>query len=176
MINFKDIANFSNISDYLPIFNAVIFTDWFFMALLFYTPLLKSRFLALWYNKYGLAGSLADILIIVIGIIISRAIYYKIFKEWNILKFIILTLVIQIIHDVLFYILFSNIPTGINKMLDIFKPYAKDHGIMAIVGDSLMIIMSCVLASLLANYDKNTNIVIMIINIYVLIYVLHSQY
>ena len=173
---FKNIAQFNKLNDYLPIFNAVIFTDWFFMALLFYTPVIKSRFLALWYNKYGLAGSIADILIIVIGFIIARYLYYKIFDKWSLWKFIALGLVVQIIHDILFYILFSSVPKGVNKMLDIFKPYAKDHGIYAIIGDSLMIIMSIILASLLSNLSTNSNIVIMIFNVYILVYVLHSQY
>jgi hypothetical protein len=173
---FKNIANFGTTNDYLPILNSVIFTDWVFMALLFYTPFIKSKFLALWYNKYGLAGSIADILIILIGFVIARFLYYKIFNTWSIWKFIALGLVVQIIHDILFYLLFSNIPTGVNKMLDIFKPYAKDHGIYAIVGDSLMIIMSFLLASLLSNLSTNSNIVIMIFNIYILVFVLHSQY
>ena len=38
-----DISRFDKISDYLPILNAVLFTDLFFMGVLYYTPLLKSK-------------------------------------------------------------------------------------------------------------------------------------
>ncbi len=78
-----DISRFDKISDYLPILNAVLFTDLFFMGVLYYTPLLKSKNLARWYETYRLSGMLCDITIIMIGFVIARAIYYKIFKEFT---------------------------------------------------------------------------------------------
>ncbi len=97
-----DISHFDKISDYLPILNAVLFTDLFFMGVLYYTPLLKSKNLARWYETYRLSGMLCDITIIMIGFVIARAVYYKIFKEFSAWKFIVLLVVIQVIHDLLF--------------------------------------------------------------------------
>jgi 23S rRNA maturation mini-RNase III len=94
-----------------------------------------------WYSQYNLSAVIADVLIILIGLIITRAIYYYVFDSFSIVKFVILAVIIQIIHDLLFYIIFSNIPRGVNKMIDTFKDYANEISYKAILGDSCMMIM-----------------------------------
>jgi hypothetical protein len=59
-----------------------------------------------WYRTYNLSAVIADVFIIIIGLIITRAIYYYIFDSFSIVKFILLAVIVQIIHDILFYILF----------------------------------------------------------------------
>ena len=105
----KNIADFSNTNDYLPLFNAVLITDLFVIFLL-NIGVIKSQVLRQWYSKYNLSAVIADVLIILIGLIITRAIYYYVFDSFSILKFIILAVLVQITHDILFYVLFSNIP------------------------------------------------------------------
>ena len=117
---------------------------------------------------------IADVLIILIGLIITRAIYYYVFDTFSIWKFIILAVIIQITHDVLFYNFFSIIPRGVNKMLDTFKDYAKDVSYSAILSDSGMMIMSCLIASYLANKNTNTNIIVLISFVYLLPYLLYN--
>ena len=112
------------------------------MGVLYYTPLLKSKNLARWYETYRLSGMLCDVTIIMIGFVIARAIYYKIFREFTPWKFIVLLVVIQVIHDLLFAGAFYSIPKGVNKMIDMFKDYGNEHGAGAIVGDSLMMVMA----------------------------------
>ena len=170
---FKNISDFNNISDYLPLFNAVLITD-LFVILLLNMRVIKSQVLKQWYSQYNLSAVIADVLIILIGLIITRALYYYVFETFSILKFTILAVVVQITHDILFYLLFSNIPRGVNKMLDTFKDYAKDVSYSAILADSGMMIMACLIASYLVNKNTNTNIIVLISFVYLLPYLLYN--
>ena len=133
----KNIGDFNKVSDYLPLFNAVLITDLFVIFLLNIT-VIKSKVLRQWYSQYNLSAVIADVLIILIGLIITRAIYYYVFDSFSLLKFIILAVIVQVTHDILFYIFFSNIPRGVNKMIDTFKDYANDVSYKAILADSGM--------------------------------------
>lgn len=170
---FKNIADFNNINDYLPLFNAVLITDLFVIFLL-NSKVIKSHVLRQWYSQYNLSAVIADVLIILIGLIITRAIYYYVFDSFSIVKFVILAVIVQITHDILFYLFFSNIPRGVNKMIDTFKDYANDVSYRAILADSGMMIMSCLIASYLANKNTNTNIIVLISFLYLLPYLLYN--
>ena len=170
---FKNIANFNNINDYLPLFNAVLITDLFVIFLLNIRAI-KSQVLRQWYSKYNLSAVIADVLIILIGLIITRAIYYYVFDSFSIIKFTILAVIVQITHDILFYVFFNNIPRGVNKMIDTFKDYANEVSYKAILADSGMMIMSCLIASYLVNKNTNTNIIVLISFIYLLPYLLYN--
>jgi len=127
----KNIADFNNINDYLPLFTSVLITDLFVISLL-NTQVIKSRVLRQWYSQYNLSAVIADVLIILIVLIITRAIYYYVFDSFSIGKFIILAVILQITHDILFYVFFRNIPRGVNKMIDTFKDYANEISYKAI--------------------------------------------
>ena len=127
-----------------------------------------------WYSQYNLSAVIADVLIIMIGLIITRAIYYYIFDNFSLIKFIIIAVIVQIIHDVLFYVFFSSVPRGVNKMLDTFKDYANEVSYKAILSDSGMIIMSCLIGSYLVNKSTNTNIIVLISSLYLLPYLLYN--
>jgi len=169
----KNIADFNNTSDYLPLFNAVLITDLFVIFLL-NIGMIKSKVLRQWYSQYNLSAVIADVLIIFIVLIIVRAIYYYVFDSFSIIKFIILAVILQITHDILFYVFFSNIPRGVNKMIDTFKDYASDVSYKAILADSGMMIMSCLVASYLVNKDTNTNIIVLVVFLYLLPYLLYN--
>ena len=170
---FKNISNFSKTSDYLPMFNSVLITD-LFVILLLNVSIIKSRVLKEWYNKYNLSAVLCDILIIFIGIIIARYLYHYIFESYSLFKFIALAVSIQIIHDLLFYQLFKGIPRGTNRMIDTFKDYAKEVSYKAILSDSGMMIMACILSAYLAGHSLNTNIIVLIVAVYSLPYLLYN--
>ena len=171
--NIANISNFYNTNDYLPLFNAVLITD-LFVILLLNTNIIESKVLREWYTKYNLSAVIADVFIILIGLIITRAIYYYVFDRFSILSFIILAVAVQVIHDVLFYLFFKNVPRGVNKMLDTFKDYAKEASYKAILSDSGMMILSCLLASFLVNQSTNTNIITFVVIVYLLPYFLYN--
>jgi len=169
---FKDISNFTNVNDYLPILNGSIFAD-IVVIFLLYNGLFNSRYLGKWYQKYQLSAVLADVLILVIGIILARYFYKYIFTSFNIWKFTGLAVIIQIIHDIIFYIIFKSAPSGYNAMLDFFKDYAKEVGIGAIMGDSFMMIVACLSSSYFANYSLNGNIIMLIVFVYLIPYMIN---
>jgi len=170
---FKNISDFNNVNDYLPIFNAVLITDMVVILLLIF-GFIKSKVLVEWYKKYNLSAVIADILIIFIGIIITRYIYPKLFGEFSIIKFTILAVLVQITHDILFYIFFKNIPRGTNMMLDTFKDYANEVGFNAILSDSGMMIMASLLSSYLTGQSLNTNSILLIVLVYILPYIVYN--
>jgi len=168
----KDISNFNNVNDYLPILNGCINADLIIIFLVFHN-IFKSNYLKKWYKKYQLGAVIADVLILVIGIILSRFFYKFFFDSFNIWKFTILAVCIQIIHDILFYWLFSSLPYGYNSMLDFFKEYAKEVGIGAILGDSFMMAISCLLSAYFASYSLNANIILLITSVYFVPYMIN---
>lgn len=164
----------TNIKDYLPLLNAVLITDLIGIILL-NAGIMKIKTLKEWYKKYTISAVITDVLIIMIVLLIANKIYHYIFKEFSIIKFIILALIIQIIHDILFYLLITIIPKGVNEMIDTFKDYANEISYFAIIGDSIMIISACIISYYLINFDTNTNIIILIISLYVMPYLLYNK-
>ncbi len=169
---FKDITNFTNINDYLPILNGCLSADIIIIFLL-YHGVFKSKLLGKWYKKYQLSAVIADTLILVIGIILARFFYKYLFSSFNIWKFTGLAVTIQIIHDILFYWTFKSIPRGYNAMLDFFKDYAREVGVTAILGDSFMMIVACLLSSHFATYSLNSNIILLIVSLYFIPYMIN---
>jgi len=171
--NFKDISNYNNTDDYLPILVAVVTVETF---VIFFTFLFsRSKVLEEWYKTYRLSAVIADVIIVMIGIIIARFLYPFIFNGFTIWNFVGLALGIQIIHDILFYCFFSLVPKGSNRMIDTFKKYAREVGGYAIFGDSLIIIFSCLIASNLANYSFNTNIISLLFSLYFIPYLIYHK-
>jgi uncharacterized protein YacL len=169
---FKDISNFSNVNDYLPILNGCVSADIIIIFLL-YHGVFKSYYLKKWYKKYQISAVIADVLILVIGIILARFFYKYFFTSFSIWKFTGLAVIIQIIHDILFYLFFSSVPSGYNAMLDFFKQYAGEVGTGAILGDSFMMIIACLLSSYFATYSVNGNIILLIVSIYLFPYLIN---
>jgi len=168
-----DISNFNNVSDYLPILNSVIITD-IFVIILLIKGLIKSTVLENWYRNLTLSAVIADVLIIVIGIILARFFYPYVFSKYNLLHFLILAVVIQITHDIFFYLFSKSVQRGKSKILDIFKDYGKEKGFNAIIADSLMIISSILIASYLKGKTLNTNIIILIVSVYLVPYMIYT--
>lgn len=168
---FKDISKFDKTSDYLPLITAIFITD---LIIIFLSKsVFPSVYLRQWYQKFNLSAVIADVAIILLVIIITRAIYHQVFDKFSIVNFILLTLAIQILHDIIFYIILRNIPRGMNKLIDMLQDYANEVSYYAIIGDSAMMISSCLIASYLANFDLNTNIIVLVVFAYILPYILN---
>lgn len=169
------IQTFNNISNYLPILNGSILADIIIIGIVYYTKFFNSKFLMKWYETYRLSAVIADVLILVIGIILANAVFYYYSYTWSIMKFIGVLLSIQVIHDILFYIFFSSVPYGANKMFDVFKDYSKEVGIGAIAGDSFMIIIALLLSYYFSSFSTNTNILITILLVYCIPYIIYTK-
>lgn len=170
-----DLHNFYNTSSYLPILNGSIAADLVILFIVYYTPYFDSFFLKNWYETYRLSAVIADVLILVIGFIITRAIFTYYGWSWNFYLFLGTILVVQIIHDILFYLFFMSVPKGMNNMLDLFKKYAKESGGRAILGDSFMIVITVLFAYLFANYSTNINIISLVVLVYLIPYIIYTK-
>jgi len=172
-IQLKDISKFDDTNDYLPILNGVLLTD-IVVIILLLVGFIQAKTLKQWYFDYNLSAVIADVLIIFIGIIITRFMYPLLFKKYSLTNFIVLAVIIQITHDILFYKFFSSVPRGINRMLDSFKNYAQETSYKAILADSMMMVSACLLSSFLATQSNNTNIIILISGLYILPYLIYA--
>ena len=69
----KNISNHNNISDYPAIFNAAVLADIIIIFLLYYTNIFNDpKTLKKWYEKYRLSAVIADVFILIIGMILYQ--------------------------------------------------------------------------------------------------------
>ena len=168
----NDISNLKNTSDYLPIVNGCLNAVLIIVFLVF-NGFFGSAILKKWYTKFQLSAVLVDTLKLVIGIILTRFFYKYLFNEFSIWKFTGLAIIIQLIHDLLFYLFFHSMPRGYNVMLDFFNDYSKEIGIGDILGDIIMMILACLLSSHFATYDSMSNTIVLTILLYFSPYLLN---
>ena len=171
----KDISNFNNTNDYLPLLNSILIIDLIYLAITFHTKLFKSKYLKKWYQDYRLSAIIADCSIIFLAFVFTRFIYTRYNVKWSLLKFTILSIVVQVVHDILFYKMFMYFNKNTNKMLDLFKDYAKELSFYAILGDTSMMIFISILTSLIANLNYNTNIIILTTLVYISQYLIYAK-
>lgn len=166
--------DFNSTFSYLPIFNGAITSDLIIIYFLYYTKYINSKTLKNWYKEFRLSAFIADIFIIVIGIIIARYIFYYLEIVPSLVSFILVVLLIQFIHDISFYLFFKNIKRGSNKMLDFFKDYANEVGIGAIKGDSLILVLTVLFSYYYSTLNLNINLIILIILMYLVPYFIYT--
>jgi uncharacterized protein YacL len=165
----QNISDFKNNYDLLPIFLAVIVIDFIVIIISKNTTFFGNQ-INVWYDKLGITAVLLDVFIIIIGLLITRFIFTYFSLTFSPIKFIIVALIVQIIHDMLLYKLFIENHKGGNLILEIYKEYAKENGPKIIVADSLMVIGSCLLAMYFKSIPSYNNIFGLILAIYLIPY------
>lgn len=165
----QNISNFKNNDDLLPIFLSVIIID-FIVILMAKNSSFFGKQINVWYDKLGMTAVLLDVFIIVIGLVITRFIFTYFNLTFSVIKFIIVALIVQIIHDFGLYKLFIENHREGNLVLEIYKEYAKENGAKIILADSMMVIGSCLLAMYLKSIPNYINTTLLIFIIYLLPY------
>ena len=173
--NVKPTVDFENKFEYLPIITANIYADLFIIFATFTRVYYKILTLEDWYKKYRLSAMIADILIGVLYILLARYLVYTLKLNVGLTLFAFLCVVIQVIFDFLFYLFFTLVPLGSNNMLDFFKGYAKEAGVNALFGDSVLVILAVVISALLNARSFDTNIVFLILSIYLTPYFIYMR-
>jgi hypothetical protein len=173
--NLKPTINYDNKFEYIPILTANIYADLFIIFVTFNKIYIKIKSLEVWYKKYRLSAMIADILIGVLYMLLGRYLVYKSGLKIGLTAFAAICVSIQIILDFLFYILFITIPKGSNNMLDYFKGYSNEIGANALLGDSFLVIMAVIISAVLNQLDFDTNIVFLIIGIYLVPYFIYMK-
>ena len=171
----KPTINYNNKFEYIPIITANIYADLFIIFVTFAKIYINIKSLEGWYKKYRLSAMIADILIGVLYILLGRYLVYKSGLQVGLTAFAAICVFIQIIFDFLFYIFFTIIPKGSNDMLDFFKGYSKEVGAGALLGDSFLVITAVIISALLNQSSYDTNIVFLIISIYLTPYFIYMK-
>jgi hypothetical protein len=173
--NVKPTTDFKDKFEYIPIITANIYADLFIIFVTFSRIYYKKLTLEGWYKKYRLSAMIADILIGVLYILLGRYLVYTLHLNVGLTAFAFLCVVIQVIFDYLFYLLFTIMPLGTNNMLDFFKGYAKEVGINALFGDSILVVFAVIVSALLNTRSFDTNIVFLILSIYLTPYFIYTK-
>jgi hypothetical protein len=175
----EDISEDDNLSDWAYIIIAVIIVEVVVICLTRFFPDIFGKSLNIWYNRFKLSAVLSDVFIILIGFAITRYVYTEYLYEkydWNPLYFTGTTVVVQVIHDALFYFgIIRQIPQGQNAMIDVFKEYAQSGGAKIIAADSAMIASSAVIAMVLKGLSGNVVAFIALLAVYTVPYILETR-
>jgi len=175
----KDISDFNESMDWVYIIIAVLLVEVFVMSLTRFAPDIFCKSLNIWYNRFKLSAVASDILIILIGFWISRYIYTEFVwptYDWNPSYFTGLTVLVQLLHDLLFYFgIIRPIPQGANAMMDVFKDYAESGGVKILAADSGMMIGSSIIAMLLKTAPPYMLVGITLIGAYTVPYLLEAR-
>jgi hypothetical protein len=118
------------------LFAATAWVDFAVIVLSKVFPLTKS--LSTWYADFGLNAVGMDVLVIVLGIALAKLL----FPAATGLALIGIAVAIQIVHDILFYIIILVVPPGQNSVMDLFKRYAAEGSWKIILADSAMVAAS----------------------------------
>ena len=174
-----DLSNSKNISDIPILFFAILTIDVIVLFLTRGYPSIFGSALNTWYDRFGLAAVLSDVTIILIGFLIARFIYtrfvYPTYGKNHIL-FIVLLVLVQFIHDVLFYLFaIVPIPRGSNQMMDVFKDYAKG-GQKILAGDAGLMIGSYLVAVLYKSMPQDAFVASSAVVSYMLPYGLYANW
>jgi len=136
-----------------------------------------------WYDNLQWTAVILDVLSIMIGFYLAKFIYEFLLKNKYIsrknefVKFMLIVLIVQIIHDFSFYFfVIKPFPSGTNRVIDEFKSYANTVGINAVIGDSLMYIFATpLLYYFIIKNPDNINIFISIVCTYLVGYLLYQK-
>jgi len=169
-----DISNLNNNLDLFYIITSVLIID-IIVIIIARNNKLGTQ-INIWYNKFGISAVLLDVLIIVIGFIITRFIFTHFNITFNPTLFITVAVAVQLIHDYLFYILAIK-PTnyGTNQLMDVYKNYAVENGSSILLADSLMVIGSGILAMYLKSNNLYVTSTTLITGLYILPYLLYQN-
>ena len=154
----------------LSILSFVVWVDFFTMLASKYIPMGNS--LNKWYEQFGIVAVASDCLIIVLGILLTKMLFPSA-NGWNLVLFAV---VIQLVHDILFYFFIVRpLPTGTNKIIDLFKEYGNENGWKILPFDSLMIASTVLLADVLEEYSVQEQSFVGLLGTYALTYILYTK-
>ena len=172
---FQDISNIKNDTDLIYITTAVVLIDLIVIIIAKNSNIFRKQ-INVWYDKLGMTAVLLDVTIIIIGFIITRYIFSLSKIEFNPLYFIIVALIVQLIHDILLYLLIIKpIKYGTNTVIDIYKDYAKENGKDILIADSMMVLGSAIIAMLLKNTDMHVSSTLFTLGIYIIPYLIYVK-
>jgi hypothetical protein len=129
----------------LSLLNAALLTELIVISLS--DSLLKTPALTLWYRRFGIGAVIADVSILVLGVLVASFIYPYLFDDYgkySMIYFIGVVLLVQLTHDLLFGFFISRYQ-GNSPFIGVFKQYIKEVGPRILLVDALMMISTVLL-------------------------------
>jgi uncharacterized protein YacL len=125
-----------------------------------------------WYSKFGMTAVLSDCLVMLLGI--QLVLLFE--PKAGVFHLLVMAIVIQIIHDILFYFLvIETLPTGQNDMIDLFKEYANENSYKIILADSFMIGSTVLLGYYFHHLHTNVVSFVGLLSVYALTYIVYTH-
>lgn len=157
--------------DWVSLFTATAVVDFVVIVLSKFVPLTKA--LGDWYRDFGVVAVGSDILIIVLGIALAKLLF-PLATGWNLVG---IAVAIQLIHDVLFYVgIIQGVPSGHNKILDLFKRYAAEGSWKILLADAAMVTGSVLLMEWYSdNLTSDQTSFLGVLAVYALLYILYTK-
>jgi hypothetical protein len=135
-----------------------------------------------WYTNLRWTAVILDILSVLIGFYLAKFLYeYLIRKnlineEYQLVKFLGIVLMIQILHDFSFYFfIIKNAKKGKNRVIDEFIDYAKSVSIGAVIGDSFMYLLATPALFYIYHLTNDINVFISICCLYLIGYFIYQK-
>jgi uncharacterized protein YacL len=175
----KPLINYKNHFEYVPIITSNLYADLLIVFITFSGILgykaQSWKILTNWYKKYRLSAMMADILIGVLYLLLARYIAHTQKLKLNLFEFGVLSVAIQIILDLAFYVLFSLLPKNQNHMLDLFKNWARYSKLDALWGDSILVLFGVIVSAFLNQKSFDFNMVALIMGLYLVPYTIYMK-
>jgi hypothetical protein len=173
-----NISKFDEVWDIPLLFFSILTVDVIVLFLTRYYGI-GGKSLNKWYDAFGIAAVLADVLVILLGFFIARWIYSTWLQPrfgWNAIYFVLLLVGVQVVHDLLFYFaVIRPLPKGHNEMMDVFKEYADENGGAIISADATMMIGSAIIAMLMKAQPAAISSSFFTLVSYALPYILYTE-
>ena len=125
-----------------------------------------------WYTRFGLVAVGADILIIVLGIALAMFLV----PGATGMSLVGVALLVQIVHDIVFYGIILAVPSGQNQIMDLFKRYAAEGSWKILVADAIMVSASVLGMEALDAYLTDDQVLwVGLLGFYSILYILSTK-
>lgn len=150
---------------------AVAWVDFVVIVLSKVFPFTKT--LGTWYADFGLVAIGSDILIIVLGIALAMFLV----PGASGVMLIAVAVAIQLLHDILFYVgVIQVVPSGHNRIIDLFKRYALEGGWKILAADAAMVASSVYLMETMDAWLTDDQVLWTgLLALYSLLYILYTK-
>lgn len=170
----EDISDIYEIGNWGYLLVAAVAVEAVVIAITRFFPSFSGKYLNLWYSRFKLSAILADVTSVLIGFGLAQYFYTEFIypkNDWNPLYFTGTAIVIQMIHDILFYFgVIKQVPEGKNGILDVMRPYGEAGGAKLVLGDSVIMAGTSVVSMLLKASSPHLVIFIGLVSLYSLPY------
>jgi hypothetical protein len=178
IMKYADISNFYKISDYLPILNGCINSELTVMYIAYFTLYLtigNTDALKLWHDKYTLTLSIWSISTMMVILVLTRLFYTLIFNEFTVYRFTLLSVIVQLIYDIFYYLIFYNKLHKTFKVFNYLDINAEDVSYRTSTESVTSIILASFLSSNFATYQLNSNVILLIVSIYFIPFFIYNS-